>query len=133
MYLSRCQQDWLVAESSGVCVHPINMKVHLLRKGAHFIDSQVDRYNMMMMDREWEFDWAIRAYHAIDLSASETGGRKTQVYMVDEDASGYQDDETEDVATVLVNLADFGINDSSGADDHISIWSRMISKYFCWT
>ena len=77
MYMSRCQQDWFVAASSGVCVHPYNMKVHLLRKGAHLTDPQVDQYNMMMMDREWELDWAIRAYHAIDLSASETDGRKT--------------------------------------------------------
>ena len=76
---------------------------------------------MMMMDREWELDWAIRAYHAIDLSASETGGRKTQVYMVEDDASSYQGDETEDAATVLVSLAEFGINDASGADDQISM------------
>ena len=34
MYLSRCQQDWLIAEDSGVCIHPDNMKVHLLKRRA---------------------------------------------------------------------------------------------------
>ena len=87
---------------------------------------------MMMMNREWDFDWAIRAYHAIDLSASETVGRKTQVYVVEDDAGSHQDDETEDVATVLVNLAEFGINDSSGATTR-SRWPRKITKWFCWT
>ena len=76
---------------------------------------------MRMMDREWELDWAVRAYHTIDRNASEAGGRKTEIYMVEDDANRYQGDETEDVATVLVNLAEFGINDSSGADDQISM------------
>ena len=120
MYLSRCLQNWLVAERSGVCVLLHVMKLHLLKKGAHLSDSQVDKYNIMAIDKPWDLEWAIRVFHAIDLSASEqTGGRRTQVYMVDDDTSCYQRDEPEDVANVLMSLADF--NEFSGADDQVSM------------
>ena len=39
--------------------------------------------------------------------------------MVDDDASCYQREEPEDVANVLVSLADF--NEFSGADDQVSM------------
>ena len=107
MYLSRCLQNWLVAERSGVCVLLDVMKLHLLKKGAHLSDSQVDKYNIMTIDKPWDLEWAIRVFHAIDLSASEqTCGRRTQVYMVDDDTSCYQRDEPEDVANVFVSADD---------------------------
>ena len=107
MYLSRCLQNWLVAERSGVCVLLHVMKLHLLKKGAHLSDSQVDKYNIMTIDKPWDLEWAIRVFHAIDLSASEqTCGRRTQVYMVDDDTSCYQRDEPEDVANVFVSADD---------------------------
>ena len=127
MYLSRCLQNWMVAERSGVCTVPDVMKLHLLKKGAHLTDTQIDQYHTMTIDKPWDLQWAIRVFHAIDLSASEQTGssRKTQVYMVDEGSSFHgadtccyqcnQCDEPEDVSDVLVNLADF--NDFAGADD----------------
>ena len=51
---------------------------------------------MLTIDKPWDLEWAIRVFHAIDLSASEqTGGRRIQVYMIDDDVSGYQCDEPE--------------------------------------
>ena len=70
MYLSRCLQNLLVAERSGVCVLLDVMKLHLLKKGAHLSGSQVDKYHIMTMDKPWDLEWAIRVFHAIDLSAS---------------------------------------------------------------
>ena len=56
MWLSRCQQNWYIAEGSHVCHHRENMKVFLLRQGARLSNSQVDQYNMLMMNREWNLD-----------------------------------------------------------------------------
>ena len=106
MYLSRCLQNLLVAERSGVCVLLNVMKLHLL-KGAHLSDSQADKYHIRTIDKPLDLEWAIRVFHAIDLSASEqTCGRRTQVYMVDDDTSCYQRDEPEDVANVFVSADD---------------------------
>ena len=60
MWLSRCQQNWSIAEGSRLCHHPENMKVFLLRQGARLSNSQVEQYNMLMMNREWNLDCAVR-------------------------------------------------------------------------
>ena len=77
MWLSRCQQAWLVAEGSQVCHHPEITKVHFLSQGARLSPSQLVQYNMLMMDHEWELDRAKRAYLTLDRSATEVDGKKT--------------------------------------------------------
>ena len=52
---------------------------------------------MLMMDHEWELDRAKRAYLTLDRSANEVDGKKTQVFVVEDDvpdADSHQDDET---------------------------------------
>ena len=39
-FVARCTQDWMAAEQSNVCRFPDNMKLFMLRKGAHFTDKQ---------------------------------------------------------------------------------------------
>ena len=54
MYLSRCLQNWMVAERSGGCTVPDVMKLHLLKKGPHLTDTQVDQYHTMTIDKPWD-------------------------------------------------------------------------------
>ena len=110
-----------------MCTLPDIMKLHMLKKGAHLTDIQIDQYHNMTIEKPWDLQFAIRVFNTIDLSANEQAGssRGSRVYMVDEGSSQggadtycgqcEQYDDVEDVSAVLVNLWDF--NDFGGADD----------------